>query len=44
MDAQIIGTTKGIVPGRKRAREPARNIDMVKGYGGNDFVQRYVFK
>ena len=28
----------------KIGQKPTRNIDMVKNYGGNDFVQRYVFK
>ena len=29
-------------PWSEIGQEPARNTDMVKSYGGNDFVHRYV--
>ena len=31
-------------PWSEIGHEPARNTDMVKSYGGNDLIHRYVFK
>ena len=44
LEPQITGIIKAIVCGQKIGREAGRNIDLVKRYGGYEFVQIFVFK